>query len=58
MNLIGKEVIITQRYSWLYGEWGIVKYFDGEYYHIAPWNGEETLVFTRDGFRVRRKQNQ
>ena len=54
MNLIGKFVTITNRQSWAYDQWGIVKYFDGTYYHIALYNGTETLVFERNEFRVRR----
>lgn len=54
-KLIGKYVTITARESWAYGEWGTVKMFDGEYYHIAPWNDDRVeLIFTRDEFRVRR----
>ena len=53
-KLIGKKVIITNRDHYLFGEWGIVKYYDGERYHVAPWNGDEELVFDRDEFRVRR----
>ncbi len=54
-KLIGKEVTITTKDSWAFGEWGIVRMFDGEYYHIAPWNDEKiSLVFTRDEFRVKR----
>ena len=33
--VIGKTVNIKCKDSIYHGEWGIVKYFDGEYYHIA-----------------------
>lgn len=57
MNLIGREVIITTRDSWAFDQWGIVKMFDGEYYHVAIYNDPNTaLVFTRDEFRVPRKR--
>ena len=55
-KLIGKEVIITTRDSWAFDQWGIVKMFDGEYYHIAIYNGDPCLIFTRDEFRVPRKR--
>lgn len=32
-KLIGKEVTIKN--GACAGEWGIIKYYDGEYYHIA-----------------------
>ena len=54
-DLIGKEVTITDKTSWACGEWGVVKDFDGEYYHVAPWNGETQIVFTRSDFRVKRR---
>lgn len=57
-DLIGKEAIITDKDSYLNGEWGIIKYYDGEYYHIAPWNGTETMVFRRKEFKVRRNVSQ
>lgn len=54
-DLIGKRVIITDKSSWAYGEWGIVKFFDGEYFHIAPWNDENSqLIFERRDFKVTR----
>jgi len=53
-DLIGREATITAKDSYLNGEWGIIKYYDGRYYHIAPWNGTETMVFERKEFKVRR----
>ncbi len=55
MNLIGKKAYITDRSSWAYGEWGIIRDFDGEYYHIAIANGKEELVFMRNEFKVKRE---
>ena len=55
-NMIGKLVIIKTKDSIYHGEWGIIKHFDGEYYHIAIANDTEHLVvFSRDEFAVRRK---
>lgn len=56
-SLIGKEVTITTRNSPYYGEWGIVKYFDGDDYHIALWDGNDQMIFSRDEFKVKRNQN-
>lgn len=55
-KLIGKEVEITNRDSWYYGERGIIKYFDGEYYYIAITGDENNqCVFSRDEFKEVRK---
>ena len=51
-ELIGKKVTIRCKASWANGEWGIIKAYDGKYYHIAIWNGEQQLIFTRREFRV------
>ena len=51
-NLIGKQVTIRCKASWANGEWGIIKAYDGKFYHIAIWNGEQQLIFTRREFRV------
>lgn len=54
-NLIGKRVIITDKSSWAYEEWGVVKFFDGEYFHIALYNDENSqLIFERRDFKVTR----
>lgn len=53
-KLIGKTVNITNEESTFCGEWGIIKHFDGEYYHIAIANDPSMfLVFERDEFEVR-----
>lgn len=56
-NLIGKEAKIIAKDSWCYGEYGIIKHFDGEYYHIAV-TGDDSMqcVFTRNEFKVRREK--
>lgn len=54
-KLIGKEVTITTKDSWVFGEWGIVKMYDGEYYHIAILGDEKCLlIFERKEFKVNR----
>lgn len=54
-NLIGREVTITARNSWAYGELGVIKDFDGELYHVVLWNGDDMyLVFDRSEFRLKR----
>ena len=56
-KLIGKEAKITTKDSWYYGEYGIIKYFDGEYYHIAITGDNSNMcIFTRNEFKVRRGQ--
>jgi len=56
-KLIGKKVIITTKGSMEYDQWGIVKFFDGDSYHIAIANSSSiTQIFDRDEFRVPRNQ--
>lgn len=53
-DIINKKVIIkTGIYK---NEWGIVKGFDGDYYHIALWNGDTYLIFDRKDIRVSKNQ--
>ena len=57
-NLIGKKVTITAKDSLYYDDWGIIKYFDGEYYYVAIANSsDEQVVFERDEFVVHRNKN-
>lgn len=52
-KLIGKKVYITDKLSQYYNEWGIIKAYGGEYYHVAIANGTDSLpIFSRDQFRV------
>lgn len=44
----GMRVEIRTKDSCYDGEWGIVRYIDGNEYHIALWNGSEQLIFNRD----------
>ena len=54
-KLEGKRVVITNRDSIYYGEWGIVRGFDGDVYYVAIANDENAMpVFNRDEFKVRR----
>lgn len=53
-KLVGKVVTITTKDSWAFGEWGVIKMFDGEYFHIAIANGNPCLIFSKDEFRVER----
>ena len=56
-KLIGKKAFIK---SGIYqGEWGIVKIYDGEFYHIAIADGCDGYpIFYRNEFRVRRGERQ
>jgi hypothetical protein len=49
---VGTKVTIVAAYHWAKGAWGIVRSFDGEYYHVAPWNGQDACVFTRKEIKV------
>ena len=57
MDYIGKKVIITNKESFYYGEWGIIKYYDGFMFAIAIANDKNSFpVFYRDEFRIPRNQ--
>lgn len=49
---IGTKVYIKSPNSWHNGEWGVVKYFDGEEYHVAIANGNDCPVFERKELQV------
>ena len=52
-KLIGKSVEITDKGHWAYGERGIIKHNDGEYYYIAITGDDNmVLIFTRDEFKI------
>ena len=56
-NLIGKQVTITSRDSWAYGEWGIIKDFDGDCYYVAIADDpNSTLIFDRNEFKVKKQK--
>jgi hypothetical protein len=53
----GTRVEIRSPESQDNGQWGIVKRFDGEHYHIAIYNGiNDTHVFLRSELLVRRNK--
>ena len=51
----GTRVVIKAAQHWANGEWGIVKHFDGEYYHVAIANGNEQVIFTRSELRLKKE---
>lgn len=56
---IGKVAFITNKDSIYFGEWGIIKNFDGDYYYIAIAGGTDSIpVFYRDEFRIPNKSTQ
>ena len=55
-NMIGRIAYITNIESIFYGEWGVVKFFDGDAYHIAIANDDRIAnVFDRNEFVIKRK---
>lgn len=56
MNDIGKKCYIIDKESIYYGEWGIIKHFDGEYYHVAIANGKNLVIFKRNEIRIPRNR--
>ena len=54
---VGTKVHIKSPGSWEDGGWGIVKYFDGDDYHVAMYGGEDNcLLFSREELRVPRNR--
>jgi hypothetical protein len=54
-KLIDQKVYITDKESIYYGEWGIVKAYDGQCYHIAIANGTDCMpIFDRKQFKIYR----
>ncbi len=51
--LVGREVRIIARSSWAYGEWGRIVHYDGQNYHVALYDGEQALVFSRNEIKVK-----
>lgn len=52
-DLIGKEATIKTGIH--KGDWGIIKFYDGEYYHIAIFGDKNDCpVFTRDEIKIKR----
>ena len=52
-KLIGKQVTITAKSSFHYGDWGTVIDFDGTDYYIAIFGDTtDAPIFARNEFRV------
>ena len=49
---LGTKVYIKSPGSWADGEWGIVNYYDGEFYHVGIAGGEPDLIFDRKELKV------
>ena len=57
-KLIGKRCYIIDTNSIYYNEWGIIKHYDGEFYHVAIANGTDSIpAFDRKQIKIPRKQN-
>lgn len=53
MNMIGRKVNIKSRDSFHDGGWGTVRYFDGERFHVAMYNGKDDVcVFSKDEIKI------
>ena len=53
---IGKKCIIIDKESIYYDEWGVIKFYDGEYYHVSIANGNSTVIFDRKQIKIPRKK--
>lgn len=49
---IGKKCMIIDKESIYYDEWGIIKLYDGEYYHVAIANENSTVIFERRQIKI------
>lgn len=54
---IGKLCYIKNKESIYFEEWGVIKHFDGELYHVAIANGCESMAaFDRSEIHIPRNQ--
>lgn len=59
VSLVGRTVTIKANDVQNAGNWGIVRNFDGDYYHIAIFGDlSTTLIFDRSQFTVTRKSKE
>lgn len=50
---IGRKCFVKDKDSQYYDEWGIIKHYDGEFYHVAIANGTDSMpVFNRSQIRI------
>lgn len=54
MGYVGKKCFIIDRESPYYKEWGIIKHYDGEDFHVAIANGNNLPIFERKQIRIPR----
>ena len=55
---VGTKVFIKSPDHFENGGWGVVKYFDGDDYHVAMYGGEDNqLLFSRNELIVPRDQS-
>ena len=58
-KLIGKRCYVTDKNSIYYNEWGIIKLYDGEFYHVAIANGTDSMpIFDRQQIKISRNQSE
>lgn len=56
-KLIGKKCFVIDKDSIYYNEWGVIKFFDGEFYHVAIAKGKDTIpIFNRKQIKIPRNQ--
>ncbi len=55
-DCIAKKCYVIDKLSIYYKEWGIIKDFDGEYYHVAIANGNNLPIFERNQIRIPRNK--
>lgn len=57
-KVIGRKCFIIDKESFYYNEWGIIKDYDGEFYHVAIANGVDAVpVFDRKQIKIPRNQD-
>lgn len=56
-KVIGKKCFVVDKESDYHNEWGIIKHYDGEFYHVAIANGTDTVpIFDRKQIKIPRNQ--
>ena len=48
-RLVGRKVLITDKYCFYWNEWGIITSYDGTYFYIKIANSDDCVpIFTRN----------
>ena len=56
-RLVGRKVLITDKYCFYWNEWGIITGYDGAYFYIKIADDDDCVpIFTRNQFEVLKRR--